>query len=1125
MMVATGLAQSSQQRVIKMPEKLARVVKTEKNSASKASQQRQLKKENAQRLGRQLFAVEKKVKKADAQKPMRKAYGDPIIDEQPEGEFVSYIRNGESYVATFLGLMYQEVVGGAMQAVFAADGSVYLKNLLTGYECPGWVKGQLSGSQITIELPQTILEQEGYSYYLEYLVYDPNQEFYVPAEDETLTLNYDATTRAISIPDGNGLLTGENVLGLTDETGEWYGYADWNFSMEEVSIDPVQAPEGLETTEYVLKADDYTGHLVNVGFEGDDVYVQGIYTSLPDAWVKGTVSGDKVVFKSGQYFGATTYHQYLVSATVTEMYDDYYEEYYSEYEVSDEDIVFNWDPASKTMSNGSVFLVNAGTEMVNYAAAFENAEMKPFVEVAATPVAPENFYYTYMGYEYYALYGYGWGYIEYEIEPADEEGNFILPEKLSYQIYTRVEGEEKVLELNPETYIALDEPMTEIPYGFTEGWDIYTMALYLYQTGVDAFGIQTIYRGAGEERRSEIVWAETGIEPQPEKETPEYPALDPENVGSSINYSHYDGSQEVGVIGDAKTQTYDVAMKVQDDALVGTHIDKISIPLVSTENISDLKVWLSTNLRVENGVNVPNLVEVAVEPTESGFVTVELPTPYTLTEEGVYVGYSLTVDEVDDYTTYPIVVVGEPNEGGLYLHTSKVYMKWMDESEEIGVTAYIKVEVSGTSVQDNAAAPKANETSYVKAGEAIGVETTVVNHGANGIKSLDVDYTLDGKTTSKHFDLAEPIGNDLGLTCTVNAELDGIAQRGNYDLVVKVVKVNGEENTDAVTEATMPIVVLNSIPKKRALLEEYTGTWCGWCVRGYVALEMLAELYPDDYVLVSYHNGDPMEVVFSNEYPSAVAGFPDAWVDRVIEVDPYYGYDADYGIEPLTVTKPLNDRNKVFGYADVDVEAKLSADQKEVNVTTKVTFPFDATDADYGLEYVLVADGLTGEGDEWSQSNYYSGDMSVDENLMPFAVADSYVPGLVFNDVAVKVSGTSGQSIEGSIPATITADKAINNRYQFKLTDVINNNGDAMELDVNKLKVVAIIVNNETGEVLNANKCSVTNPTAIEVVDKNEGKSNVVVYYDLGGRQTKSLQRGLNIVRMSDGTVRKVLKK
>lgn len=40
-----------------------------------------------------------------------------------------------------------------------------------------------------------------------------------------------------------------------------------------------------------------------MGFDGDDVYVQGLCTDLPEAWVKGKLTGDEVVFKSQQFIG------------------------------------------------------------------------------------------------------------------------------------------------------------------------------------------------------------------------------------------------------------------------------------------------------------------------------------------------------------------------------------------------------------------------------------------------------------------------------------------------------------------------------------------------------------------------------------------------------------------------------------------------------------------------------------------------------------------------------------------------------------------------------------------------------------------------------------------------------
>ena len=60
--------------------------------------------------------------------------------------------------------------------------------------------------------------------------------------------------------------------------------------------------------------------------------------------------------------------------------------------------------------------------------------------------------------------------------------------------------------------------MTEIPYGFTENYDFYTSSIYLndlYSADWTRIGIQSIYRGGGEENVTEIQWFDILPEPEP----------------------------------------------------------------------------------------------------------------------------------------------------------------------------------------------------------------------------------------------------------------------------------------------------------------------------------------------------------------------------------------------------------------------------------------------------------------------------------------------------------------------------------------------------------------------------------------------------------------------------------
>lgn len=69
----------------------------------------------------------------------------------------------------------------------------------------------------------------------------------------------------------------------------------------------VVAPEDLVTDEWAISAKDNSGNPVNgylnIGFDGNDVYLQGLCTSLPQAWIKGTLDGTTITFAGNQYFG------------------------------------------------------------------------------------------------------------------------------------------------------------------------------------------------------------------------------------------------------------------------------------------------------------------------------------------------------------------------------------------------------------------------------------------------------------------------------------------------------------------------------------------------------------------------------------------------------------------------------------------------------------------------------------------------------------------------------------------------------------------------------------------------------------------------------------------------------
>ena len=183
------------------------------------------------------------------------------------------------------------------------------------------------------------------------------------------------------------------------------------------------------------------------------------------------------------------------------------------------------------------------------------------------------------------------------------------------------------------------------------------------------------------------------------------------------------------------------------------------------------------------------------------------------------------------------------------------------------------------------------------------------------------------------------------------------------------------------------------------------------------------------------------------------------------------------------------------------------------------------------LVYVLTADSLSGTTSAWKQSNYYSSYTTSDvrnaPGLVDFCSGGKYGQSsvfLVFNDVVIGSSYSAkmtnqGQTVTGSeveIGAIYNASYTIASPTKTTIKDAIKKN---------LVTAAVLVVDNATGEVLNAGKAHVASydPNAVGVIPTTE--SHVSQRYNAAGQAIGAPQRGLNIVRMSDGTVRKVLVK
>lgn len=273
----------------------------------------------------------------------------------------------------------------------------------------------------------------------------------------------------------------------------------------------VTPPEGLQTESWLLTAQRYDAleytvdaYLpINVGFDGNDVYVQGMNMYLPGSWVKGIRNGNQLTFAANQYYGelsdneGTSYDTYFAGCDIS-WFDGVSG-------LQPIDVTFTINETGTKWTTNTVLVVNSQTDGIAGFDYLKDVVIAKSIEGAATPKAPSIFQFLPFDQEE------GYGGVSLTFPPVDIDGNPLQTDKLSYILYKDVEHEETTI-----TIPAWDEEtqdyvnMTEIPYNFTDDWNIqaHGYAAYFYEpsSSWNRIGVKAIYRGGNEERESEISW-------------------------------------------------------------------------------------------------------------------------------------------------------------------------------------------------------------------------------------------------------------------------------------------------------------------------------------------------------------------------------------------------------------------------------------------------------------------------------------------------------------------------------------------------------------------------------------------------------------------------------------------
>ncbi len=591
------------------------------------------------------------------------------------------------------------------------------------------------------------------------------------------------------------------------------------------------------------------------------------------------------------------------------------------------------------------------------------------------------------------------------------------------------------------------------------------------------------------------------------------------------NQTYTYASDDLQSWGKGKSEIYDVAILIDDPALVGKKITAIRALVNTAEGLESTSLWLTRELTLDKvdgvKVTVPDTYSAEVTPSAvtrpgrdvpCGQLSATLDIPYELTAEGIYVGYSLTVpavekgDTLTDAQKEPILVSPSDNPRSLYIRASRDYLKWIPFNDRIGAAAAIYVTVEGEFAEYSVGI-RDLEDAYVEISKDFAIKAKISNIGLSEVSSIEYSYTVAGDTHDGMVEFDSPVVPDLTALYSVELPVEGIPEFGDFDMEITVTKVNGMANDNASASGVCAVKVLPFLPVHRPMLEEFTGLWCGWCTRGYYAMEQLNEIYGDGVVLAAYHNGDPMQV--TSTYPVNPGGYPSSTLNRNGTEDPYYGSpEREFGMK-YDVKASIDEAV----LAGIEVEATfIDEDNTKIAVSATTIFLEEKHDAAYKVGYLLINNGLSAP--NWFQSNYFPdfASMYAGTELEVLTTWPAKVQGLVFNDVVVDNHGMKG--MEGSIPADI----AFNTSYPAEFSYDIAEN--AVIQDKDNLYVAAFIINPD-GTILNSNKTKVTGVNAIRDIDMTATELSSD-FYSLSGMLVSAPQSGIyiKVSRMSDGSVR-----
>lgn len=489
---------------------------------------------------------------------------------------------------------------------------------------------------------------------------------------------------------------------------------------------------------------------------------------------------------------------------------------------------------------------------------------------------------------------------------------------------------------------------------------------------------------------------------------------------------------------------------------------------------------------------------------------------------------------MEDFETEPIFSIDAEVGGTLQSHEvsldkyagQTIYIAFVNDSYDKYVLCVDDIVVSGpeaTDAQDRASfevtTPLMTDTGKAQ------MSVNVKNLKAPALDAVKVCYRVNDQVFSQDFTgLNLNQGQTAALTVeqTVDVPLNTTC---TYDIWVEV-------DGDPALSVRDSIRGTYFVSNRRTLIEEGTGTWCGNCPGGALALEYMEKNYPDKVVSIAVHNDDPMEIAAYNDFCQYPA-FPMMLVDRKYlglpaELDEDYNYS--FLVPGSGVEYFFQLAQRFIAEAELSGTATLTdANKNRLEIKVESRFINDCKSSGYDIALILLEDSVTApDGSMYPQSNYYASTKYTfvgKKDTIYNSGGWGELPGTVrmkYDHVARAAYNGSfnGYGNNSQLPATIEGGKVYTSQFTWDIPEGTVNH-------MENCSVVALMTD-ATGYIVNCYKMPViTDPSAIGHIE-NTANATITAIYTPNGAQVNKLQKGINIVKYTDAKgntfTRKVVK-